>query len=221
MMVERRAEAVQEEDAAEPRAGRTRRDGSSGNTGDRNQSPFDLGREDLREHRSRAACHATRAGEAEAEAEDATLEIAAELVVGRSPAPLSEGGRLLPVTVTPRQDSFERQIFIERRPVQPKGRDLDPAHFFLGGRPQPRVALGGKTHLVAAGEPDEDHSSLMPCFQGAVSQGARPIFVCLLSRICGLIRARVGSPSHEATRIRCLLAFGSHTHFWWSVSPCR
>jgi hypothetical protein len=50
---------------------------------------------------------------------------------------LSEGARLSPVTVTPRQDSLERQVFVERRPVQPEGRDLDPAHIFLGGRLQP------------------------------------------------------------------------------------
>jgi hypothetical protein len=30
---------------------------------------------------------------------------------------------------------------------------------------------------MATGESDKDHSSLMPCLQGTVSQGARPIFV--------------------------------------------
>jgi hypothetical protein len=49
MMVERRAEAVQEGDAAEPRAGSTRCVGSSGDTGGRDQSPFDLIKKDLRE----------------------------------------------------------------------------------------------------------------------------------------------------------------------------
>lgn len=48
-----------------------------------------------------------------------------------------------------------------------------------------------------------------------------PINISLLSRICGYISARVGSPSHETTRIRCLAGSGSRTLFWWSVSPCR
>ncbi|MFM7291223.1 MAG: hypothetical protein ACKO6B_08335, partial [Planctomycetia bacterium] len=42
VVVERRAEAVQEGDAAEPRAGSTRCVGSSGDTGGRDQSPLDL-----------------------------------------------------------------------------------------------------------------------------------------------------------------------------------
>ena len=82
-----------------------------------------------------------------------------------------------PLTVTPLQDSRKRQVFVERRPVQTKRRDFDTAHIFLGSRFQPRVALGRKTHLMAAGESDKDHSSLMPCLQGTISQGARPIFV--------------------------------------------
>jgi len=41
-VVERGAEAVQEGDGAEPRAGSTRRVGSSGDTGGRDQSPLDL-----------------------------------------------------------------------------------------------------------------------------------------------------------------------------------
>jgi hypothetical protein len=49
MMVERRAEAVQEGDATEPRAGSTRCVGSSGDTGGRDQSPLDLVEEDARE----------------------------------------------------------------------------------------------------------------------------------------------------------------------------
>jgi hypothetical protein len=70
-----------------------------------------------------------------------------------------------------------RQVFVERRPVQPERRDFDPADIFLGSGFQPRIALGGKTHLMAAPEPDKDHSSLVPCLQGTVSQGARSIFV--------------------------------------------
>ena len=34
--------------------------------------------------------------------------------------------------------------------MQPKWRDFDTAHIFLGSGFQPRVALGGKTHLMAA-----------------------------------------------------------------------
>jgi len=49
VVVERRAEAVQKRDAAEPRAGSTRRVGSSGDTGGRDQSPLDLIKKDLRE----------------------------------------------------------------------------------------------------------------------------------------------------------------------------
>ena len=49
MMVERRAEAVQEGDAAELWAGRTRRVGSSGDTRGREQRPLDLVKEDLGE----------------------------------------------------------------------------------------------------------------------------------------------------------------------------
>ena len=49
MVVERGAEAVQEGDGAEPRAGSTRRVGSSGDTGGRDQSPLDLSKKDLRE----------------------------------------------------------------------------------------------------------------------------------------------------------------------------
>ena len=49
VVVDRRAEAVQEGDAAEPRAGSTRRVGSSGDTGGRDQSPLDLVEEDSRD----------------------------------------------------------------------------------------------------------------------------------------------------------------------------
>ena len=49
VVVERRAEAVQEGDAAEPRAGSTRCVGSSGDTGGRDQSPLDLVEEDSRD----------------------------------------------------------------------------------------------------------------------------------------------------------------------------
>ena len=82
-----------------------------------------------------------------------------------------------PLTVTPLQDSRKRKVFVERRPVQTKWRDFDKAHILLSSGLQPRVALRGKTHLVAAGESHKDHSSLMPCLQGTVSQGARPISV--------------------------------------------
>ena len=48
MVIERRAEAVQERDTTEPRAGSTRCVGSSGDTGGRDQSPLDLVEEDSR-----------------------------------------------------------------------------------------------------------------------------------------------------------------------------
>ena len=38
-----------------------------------------------------------------------------------------------PLTVTPLSYSRKRQVFIERRPVQPERRDFDMAHIFLGG----------------------------------------------------------------------------------------
>ncbi len=81
------------------------------------------------------------------------------------------------MTVTPLEDARERQVFVERRPVQPKGRNFDSAYIFLSGGFQPRVALGGKTDLMAAGKSDEDRPSLMPCPQGTVSQGGRTTFV--------------------------------------------
>jgi len=92
------------------------------------------------------------------------------------PAPITQGVQS-PLAVTPLQDSRKRQVFIERRPVQTKWRDFNTAHIFLGSEFQSRVALGRKTHLMATGQSDKDHSSLMPCLQGTVSQGARPIFV--------------------------------------------
>jgi len=51
IMVERRSEAVQKGDAAEPRAGGSRYVGIRGPACRREQEPFDLGQEDLREHR--------------------------------------------------------------------------------------------------------------------------------------------------------------------------
>ena len=95
----------------------------------------------------------------------------------RMRCPQSSAGVRSSLTVSSLQDSHERQVFVERRPVQPKWRDFDTAHIFLGSGFQPRVALGGKTHLMAAGEPDKDHPPLMPCLEGTVSQGARPISV--------------------------------------------
>ena len=50
MAVRRRAEAVEEEDAAEPRAGGSRQVGIRGSACRREQEPFDLGQEDIREH---------------------------------------------------------------------------------------------------------------------------------------------------------------------------
>jgi len=54
MLVRRRAEAVQEGDATEPRAGGSRYVGIRGPACRREQEPFDLGQEGIRDGRGRS-----------------------------------------------------------------------------------------------------------------------------------------------------------------------
>jgi len=130
----------------------------------------------------------------------------------------TQGGQS-PLSVTPLQDSRKRKVFVERRPVQAKWRDFDTTHIFVSNGFQSRITLRGKTHLMAAGESDKDHSSLVPCLQGSISQGARPIFVYRCwkeKRVAFLFEdfrhpSRVPDAGFGTPLRRCLIAGGVFT----------
>ena len=66
------------------------------------------------------------------------------------------------------EDSREGKILVKRWPVQAKRRDLDAAKICFPSRLQSRVAIGRKTRLLAACEPDENPAEVVPCLQGTV-----------------------------------------------------
>ena len=67
-------------------------------------------------------------------------------------SPRSNGVARSPLTVTARQDALERKVFVQRRPVQPEGREaLTPADVRRLPRPLPFVvAVDGGAELATS-----------------------------------------------------------------------